>query len=390
VRRPDRSERLGVATSADGIHFTKQPIPPYAEPPADYDPRHYRDPSIFHDPSSGRFHMLVTAKYLKYPVPALGGCLAHLVSNDLQQWTVEEPFFIPGFADAPECSDHFVWNDWYYMLFSNRGETRYRMARTPFGPWLRPPFDLVDSPHMRVLKTAPYHDNRRLGVAWVGTRAGDLDSGRFQWGGHAVFREVVQQEDGTLGTKFPPEMIPAAGAPISLPMTAQTAGATVRPGTIQLQAGEGMAAVGLARLPRNARITLIGKPGPETPRFGLRLRENTHFVDGVMLDLLAAAQRVELHDAALDPVTGLDAPFTLDIILKDELIDVCVNDRHCLINRCPEQRGDRLTLFCHTGSIAFEDFTIRPLLGDANPPPPRFWVEGISEKLPRPTKLNRP
>src|SRR3954452_1376365 len=34
VRRPDWTQRLGVATSADGIAFVKQPIPPHAEPPA--------------------------------------------------------------------------------------------------------------------------------------------------------------------------------------------------------------------------------------------------------------------------------------------------------------------------------------------------------------------
>lgn len=372
VRRPDRTQRLGIATSPDGILFTKQPVPSYAEPPADYDPLHFRDPVVFHDPSTDRFHMLVTTKYLKHPVPALGCCLAHLVSDDLVQWTMEEPFLMPGFTDPPECSDHFEWNGWYYLLFSNRLQTRYRMARTPFGPWLRPPFDLVDSPWMRVMKTAPYHDNRRLGVAWVGTRTGDTDTGSFQWGGHAVFRELVQQADGTLGTKFPPEMIPAAGDAVPPHVTVQTAGATVGPDHIHLEAGEGMAAVGLARLPRNARITLMGRPGPGTPRFGVRLRESMHFVDGVTLDLLAASQRVELHDAALDPVTGLDAPFTLDIILKDDLIDVCLNERHCLINRCPEQHGDRLSFFCHTGSIAFENLTIRPLLGNIYPQAPRF------------------
>jgi hypothetical protein len=65
-------------------------------------------------------------------------------------------------------------------------------------------------------------------------------------------------------------------------------------------------------------------------------------------------------------------PFTLDIILKDDLIDVCLNDRHCLINRCPEQHGDRLTFFCHTGSISFEHLTVRPLVGDAYPQTPQF------------------
>lgn len=359
VRRPDWSQRLGIAISADGITFTKQPAPPCAEPRAGYDPLHFRDPFVFREAMTGRFHMLVTAKYLEYAIPALGGCLAHLVSDDLQRWTLVEPFLIPGFDDPPECSDLFEWNGWYYLLFSNRLQTRYRMARTPLGPWLRPALDLLDGPWSRVMKTAAFHDNRRIGAAWIGTRSGDSDSGKFQWGGHAVFRELVQQPDGTLGVKFPREMVPASGAALPLPAAALTPGTTIDGSRVHLEAGEGMAAAGVEGLPRNARITLRGVPGRSAPRFGLRLRETAPFAGGVTLDLLAAAQRVEVHDAALDPVDGLDAPFTLEIILKGDLIDVCLNDRRCLINRCPQQRGDRLTLFCHTGSVTFEDLTIR-------------------------------
>lgn len=362
VRRPDWTQRLGVATGSDGIHFVKQPVPAYAEPPAGYDPLHFRDPFVFHDAETGRFHMLVTAKTTRYAVPALGGCLAHLVSDDLQQWTLQEPFLIPGFTDAPECSDLFEWNGWTYLLFSNQLQTRYRMARTPFGPWLRPPLDLLGGPWARVMKTAPYHDNRRIGAAWIGARSGDSDTGRFLWGGHVVFRELVQHFDGTLGVKFPTEMVPSSGAASALPLTALTSGATVTADRIRLEAGSGMAAVRLQGLPQNAHISLICLPGPQAVRYGLRLRETAPFEDGVSLELLAAARRVELHDAALGPVSGLDAPFTLEIVLKDDLIDVCVDDRVCLINRCPQQRGDGLTLFCHTGSITFENLTIRPLV----------------------------
>lgn len=362
VRRYDWTQRLGIATSADSIHFTKHPVPPHADPPAGYDPTHYRDPFVFQDPATGQFHMLVTARREHEPIAALGGCLAHLVSDDLEQWQVIEPFLLPGFMDVPECAELFAWNGWYYLVYSNRLQARYLMARTPFGPWQRPSQDVLDGAWSRVMKTAAYHNNRRLGVAWIGTRAGDEDAGRFQWGGHAVFREVVQLGDGTLGTKFPPEMIPATGAPVDLSIAVQTQGATGTPGHIRLEDGAGMAAVSFAGVPRNVRITLMGKPVGSAPRFGVRVRESVPFADGVSLELLAAAQRIELHDAAVGPVEGLDAPFTLEIVLKDELIDVCVNNRYCIINRCPQQQGDHLTLFCHQGAIEFEGLTVQPLV----------------------------
>lgn len=214
----------------------------------------------------------------------------------------------------------------------------------------------------RVMKTAAYHDNRRLGVAWIETRSGDTDTGRFQWGGHAVFREIVQFADGTLGTTFPPEMLPARGTPLALPQPAQGIGATVANGAIHLESGDGMAAVSFATLPRNVYLRVSGRPATDASRFGLRLREDTPFVDGVAVELLPTAQRIELHDAALDPVAGLDALFTLEIVLKDDLIDVSINGRYSLINRCPAQQGTGLTFFCHTGSITFDQVIIAPLL----------------------------
>ena len=35
------------------------------------------------------------------------------------------------------------------------------------------------------------------------------------YAGEAVFRELVQQKDGILGTKWPVEMIPKSGAPLT-------------------------------------------------------------------------------------------------------------------------------------------------------------------------------
>jgi beta-fructofuranosidase len=362
VRRPDWTQRLGVATSADGVTFTKLPVPPHAEPAPGYDPRHYRDPMVFQEPDSGRFHMLVTAHYTDYAVPPLGNCLAHLVSPDLTTWTLQEPFMVPGFLDAPECPDYFEWNGFYYLVFSNRLQARYRVARAPLGPWQTPAVDVLDGPWGRVMKTAAYHDNRRLGAAWLGTRVDNQDAGRLQWGGHLFFRELVQASDGTLSTRFVPELALPVGAPLPLTPAPLTAGAAVTPGRVALEAGTGMAVAGLSGVPHNAQITATVRPQSGVQRLGLRLRESTPFSGGYAVEVRPAEHRVELFDAVLSPVAGLDEPFTLEIILKDDIIDLCLDNRHCLINRCPEQQGDGLSLFCHNGAVVFEQLEIRPLV----------------------------
>ncbi|MBM3190199.1 MAG: glycosyl hydrolase, partial [Chloroflexi bacterium] len=97
TRMPDRTQHLSLATSADGISFTKTAPNPFASPPVGYSPMHYRDPVVFAELGSGRFHMLVTACLEDYAVAGRGGCLAYLVSHDLRSWEVQEPFLVPGY-----------------------------------------------------------------------------------------------------------------------------------------------------------------------------------------------------------------------------------------------------------------------------------------------------
>ncbi len=204
TRRRDWKQHLNMATSPDGISYTKA-NGTLASPPSGYSPYHFRDPMAFRDIEDGSFHLLVTAELEPFAVPGRGGCLAHLVSKDLQEWRQVEPLLIPGLPGAPECPDYFSWNGWYYLVFSNEGVARYRMSRHPYGPWLKPLVEALDGPAARVMKTAAYGAERRIGAAWIGTRRGNLDRGDFEFGGNILLREIVQVPDGTLETCFLPE-----------------------------------------------------------------------------------------------------------------------------------------------------------------------------------------
>ena len=70
---------------------------------------------------------------------------------------------------------------------------------------------------------------------------------------------------------------------------------------------------------------------------------------------------VKLHEEAIYAVEGLDRPFSLEIVLYEDLIDVCVDGRRCIVNRCPDRQGDRLFLFAHAGSVTVTDLKIEPL-----------------------------
>jgi beta-fructofuranosidase len=170
VRMSDGSAaQLCDATSSDGVHFEKQPPlgvlkAPYLSGPA-------RDPVVFRDPASGLFHMLVTTALENPPLARGGGCLAHLISKDLKHWDQQGPFIVPGYPDQPECPDVFEWHGWHYLIFSNAGVARYRMARSPLGEWSKPPVDAFDGPAVAVMKTAAFTGDRRLGAAFIRHKA---------------------------------------------------------------------------------------------------------------------------------------------------------------------------------------------------------------------------
>ena len=267
----------------------------------------------------------------------------------------------PGYPSIPECPDYFVWNSWHYLLFGQGLQTHYRMSRRLVGPWLRPPNDALDTHFCAVMKTAPFGDGRRIGVGWAGPRRDDRDDGPMLWGGVTVFRELVQHADGTLGTRFVPELVPATGAPLSLTLHALTAGCTGDARRVVLRGWETQEVGALDALPRRCRLQLRVLPEAGTTRFGLGLRGGGRFATGYELAFTPATGTVSLAQEQLAPVSGLDRPFTLDVVLRDDVIDVCVGGRQCLINRLPTLGGERLFLFCYNGAVVFDELSVYPL-----------------------------
>ena len=68
-----------------------------------------------------------------------------------------------------------------------------------------------------------------------------------------------------------------------------------------------------------------------------------------------------VSEAAITDVEGLDRPFTLDIVLKDDIVDVCIDNRRTIVTRYWNPRGNRLFLFAENADVAFDSVEIRPL-----------------------------
>ena len=68
-------------------------------------------------------------------------------------------------------------------------------------------------------------------------------------------------------------------------------------------------------------------------------------------------------DFGIEGVGGLANPFELDLIVKDDFVDACIDNRRTIISRHPDRpQGERLFFFVDSGEVLFEDVRIKPLV----------------------------
>ena len=348
--KPHQGSGIFMSTSTDGINFTKEPGP--VVPGGDC--------TIFLDKTTGRFHLLTPGS----TDDGKHGIIDY-VSTDMKSWTKQAELF---HDTAGPCPHHFQWNEWYYFTVGGR----FWQSHNPLGPWTLLCPEWLDHQSLAYPKTAAFKGNRRIAAGWLG------DGG---WGGDLIFRELIQHEDGSLGTKFPPEMIPKSGEPLSLPFTALTEGSSRNGKAIRINALDGFEVGMLTELPKNIRINLQVNPESNSSDpslrsrtcFGLCLKGSGSYQEGCELRFEPSKQRVQFgnpddgkmgrdSDYAIDHVEGLDCPFVLDIVMKDDIFDVCIDNRRTIIKRCPNLRGNRLFFFAQNSKVTFDSIEIRPLL----------------------------
>lgn len=345
VRMSDgTSARISWATSEDSIHFTKSET--YFTLHEPYESTSVRDPEVFLG-EDNRYHMLVTTSWLEAPA-GRDGCLAHLVSDDLQNWEELPPFLIPGYTDQPECSNYFCWNGWYYLIFGNYGLAKYRYSRNPFGPWEKPEQETLGSYCYRVPKTAVYQNNRRI-VA--GFHSNAMDGGSYA--GNVIFTELVQHADGTLGTKFVPEMDPIGN---TVQASAVTKEDHFQPYQHQpLTTCQKPLALEVSMAAQNSQtsygLTLDFDSGVSyevrIEPFGRKLTVSTLHANPFLEDARRTLYQIE----------GLDKPSRLQLCFRHNLLHLCINDSRTLACRLPDTEDARscdIGCFSKDGFCSFE------------------------------------
>lgn len=353
------SEQLSYAVSPDALTWQKQQPNPFYRSAPGYSTRNFRDPKVVID-ADGTFHLFVTSSVNDYAIGEGRGCLVHLTSADLKSWQVQEPL-LSGQRDDPECPDYFRWNDWYYLIYGQGGDTYYVKSKQPYGPWEYPRSQALVEQWVNVAKTAAFTEDRRIAAGWIPSRNENKDSGHERFGGSVVLREVMQLPDGDLATRFPDEVIPATQAPLSLSPVLSAHAASSANGDVVLDAPGAMGAACFKDIPANCRITLEIEPEGNNNEYGLFLRTRDKGEEGYKLSFSPNLRSVRLADAHIEAVSGLDKAIRVDIVMKDDIIDVCVDNRRCIVNRLPEKKGSYVWLYAKQGKVTFRNVRISPL-----------------------------
>jgi beta-fructofuranosidase len=277
-----------ATSDGDLTRWTKHPEHTFGAPPG-YMPEDWRDPYVYRVEPDEPWQMVLAARRSTGP-DRRRGVVARLTSADLVTWRTATPLWDPHRFITQECPDVFQWDRWWYLVyseFSDSFQTRYRIGRSPLGPWLAPQRDSIDG-RARYASKSVAHGDRRFFVGWIATRAGDRDDGEWEWAGDLATLEAVQESDGTLAFDLPRELV--ASFTRSRPVQLEpTDGASGKPGQ---GAADRFAAWLGPQLPDPCLITVTLDITAGTQACGLLLRTDDDAGTGYELRLEPGRDRL--------------------------------------------------------------------------------------------------
>ncbi|WP_431230191.1 GH32 C-terminal domain-containing protein [Paenarthrobacter nicotinovorans] len=362
------------ATSTDGMQsWTKHPELTFGAPDG-YESGDWRDPFVFRDEAKGQWRMLLAARHSEGP-ERRRGVIAQCVSTDLMTWEHTEPFWDPRRYITHECPDVFQWGDWWYMVYSEFSEaftTRYRMAKSPDGPWTVPALDSVDGRAFYASKTAE-RDGRRFFFGWIASKEDKKDHGPWEWAGTMSVLEARQNPDGTLGFSFADELVESFWEDVHVSLADELTAALDVPDSYA-------ALVSREELPSQFYAKAVLDIGPDTTECGLLLRASHDGDQSYILRLEPKRGRL-VFDRWPRAITGDaqwhvsgDVPFDIELerpcdltpgehsleVIVDGDTCVAVVDRQVALSaRIYDLTAGRIGVFAGEGSVSVTELEIR-------------------------------
>src|SRR5690606_14796969 len=158
--------------------------------------------------------------------------------------------------------------------------------------------------------------------------------------------------------KFPAEMVPESAGSLNLTITADQYSSVTGTSDLSIAAPNGVGAAHIENVPARCRITLEIDPQTAIEEYGCYLRSDGNADKGYRLNFSPANGIVNLAGDEIRAVAGLGRAIKIDLILKDDIIDVCIDGKRCFVNRKPEQKGSFLWFYAKHGTVKFKSIKI--------------------------------
>jgi len=371
---------MHAVSGGDPSRWEKVPTDTFGAPEG-YEPGDWRDPYVFRVPGEDQWRMVLAARHDRGP-SRRRGVIAQLRSSDLSTWQVVQPFWDPRRYITHECPDVFEWNGWWYLVYSEFSESftaRYRIARSPEGPWSVPERDTIDGRAFYAAKSVE-RDGRRFFVGWIATREGDVDDGPWQWAGTMSVLEAQQADDGTLRFRMPPEVLRPFNEPLATSWHDAMSGRSLTEDELAAGTPNGYwAAVSDAAMPSAFALRVDLELSEDTRECGVLLRSSSDGDTSYIIRLEPHRHRVVFdrwprrrtgamqwqisgdvpHVVELERSCPLPAgPHHLDVVVDDTACVVTVDESVVLSTRLYDRRAGHLGLFVGEGRATFGNPTV--------------------------------
>jgi len=327
---------IQMARSKDGIKFQMDKKNPFLEG-ADCD--------IYYEPETKIYH-LITGD----PVEPGNNQIIRYTSQNLIDWEKSDDIFFK--ADKKFnihiCPHIFKWNDWFYILagfYPNGGVWR---SRELFGPWTLQKPVMLDQ--LVVPKTAPFRGNRMILAGFFPDRG---------WGGNLVLRELVQKEDGSLGTKYPKEMVPKDGEIVKIANSSiKLSDDNTRQYIKDIPKDFHFTSKITFANSQSFKIILSGVDGLENGCHIYFYPESKKIVSAIYEN----GNEVANSAVTIMDVSSLKDSIDLDLYCKDDFVDFCIDSNRTFIRRYWNPGGKNIVLYSEKNVVTFDQVKISALI----------------------------
>lgn len=280
----------------------------------------FRDPQVFWNAAESRYWMLLTSRYLSEAAIAL------YTSDDLSQWTAQQPLYTESSPLNHEVPDYFTLGGSSFIVYSDQRDSSHQVKYLlPYSLacWHQPDeYQALDGRAFYAARSAGDASERLL-FGWVEHQHGRQDDEAAEWAGNLMVHELGVS-NGELAVSLPQRLRDALSASLGTGIVWSQGSVTTNGGGVDL--GSASAFTLAASATRN-RLSFGVNSAVSDSVWGIRFRQvaGGAGVADAYLEIDAANDTAEFYfdgeagqstnplvSVPLDTAAGIDIEISLD------------------------------------------------------------------------------